>query len=157
MAFIFQISIPCDKTFLMVLSSRSSVKVKVEYQGHNFQNMAIAGALVFHKYIVFEHKNLRTLTCFVSDTQIEMSNQMDMTLKWQNGAVSNYDYLLYLNRYAAISFCFYALHQWVGQYSFCPVHLSVLSSPEHNMLKGSFKGGDVSIMRGPSCIVNNFF
>ena len=31
-AFIFYTSIPCDKTFLLVQSSRSSVKVKVKYQ-----------------------------------------------------------------------------------------------------------------------------
>ena len=30
-------SIPCDKTFLLVPKSRSSVKVKVKYQGHRFQ------------------------------------------------------------------------------------------------------------------------
>ena len=46
-------SIPCDKIFQLVPSSRSSVKVKVEYLGHNFQKMAIAGALVFHKHILF--------------------------------------------------------------------------------------------------------
>ena len=40
-------SIPCDKTLLLVPSSKSCSKVKVEYQGHNFQNMAVAGAFVF--------------------------------------------------------------------------------------------------------------
>ena len=49
-------SIPCDKTFLLVPSSRSSVKVK--YQGHSFQQkkkkkMAVAGAWVFRKHILF--------------------------------------------------------------------------------------------------------
>ena len=33
----------------------------------------------------------------------------------------------------------------------------LFSSPEHNMLKGSFKGGDVSVVCRPSCFVNNFF
>ena len=50
-AFIFHMSIPCDKTFLLV-SSSSSLKVSVEYKGHNFQKIAVAGALVFHKYIL---------------------------------------------------------------------------------------------------------
>ena len=49
-------SIPCDKTFLLVPSSRSSVKVKVKYQGHSFRTkMAVAGALAFHKHILFLH------------------------------------------------------------------------------------------------------
>ena len=46
-------SMSYDKTFLLVPSSRSSVKVKVEYQGHNFQKMAIVGASVLHKHILF--------------------------------------------------------------------------------------------------------
>ena len=33
-AFIFHMSIPCDKTFLLVPSSRSSLKVKFSFQGH---------------------------------------------------------------------------------------------------------------------------
>ena len=37
-AFIFHVSIPCEKTFLLVSSSRSSVKVEVKYQGHSFRN-----------------------------------------------------------------------------------------------------------------------
>ena len=36
-AFIFHTSIPCDKTFWLVPSSRSSVKFKVKYQGHSFR------------------------------------------------------------------------------------------------------------------------
>ena len=33
----------------------------------------------------------------------------------------------------------------------------VFSSPEHNVLKGSFLGGEVSVVRRASCVVNNFF
>lgn len=33
-----------------------------------------------------------------ADVQVEKSDQLDMTLKWQNGLISNYDYLMYLNR-----------------------------------------------------------
>ena len=51
-ALIFHMIIPCDKTFLLVPSSRSSVKVK--YQGHNFKKMAAAGAFVFHKHILLK-------------------------------------------------------------------------------------------------------
>ena len=40
-AFIFHMSIPCDKTFLLVPSSRSSVKVK--YQGHSFKKNGHCG------------------------------------------------------------------------------------------------------------------
>ena len=46
-AFIFDtIILPCDKTFLLVTSSMSYVKVK--YQGVQF-----SGAFVFHKHILF--------------------------------------------------------------------------------------------------------
>ena len=41
-------SIPFVKTFSSV--SRSSVKFKVKYLGHIFQEMAIISALVFHKH-----------------------------------------------------------------------------------------------------------
>ena len=44
---------PCDKTFLLVQSLGSSVKV--EYQGHNLKKNDVAGALVFHKHILFVH------------------------------------------------------------------------------------------------------
>ena len=40
-------------TYLLVLRSRSSAKGKVKYQGHNSQKMAVSGALVFHKHILF--------------------------------------------------------------------------------------------------------
>ena len=34
-AFIFHMCIPCGKTFSVVPRSRSSIKVKIKYQGHN--------------------------------------------------------------------------------------------------------------------------
>ena len=40
-------------THLLVPKSRSSAKVKVSYQGHISQKMAVSGALVFHKHILF--------------------------------------------------------------------------------------------------------
>ena len=36
-ALVFHMSIPCEKTFMLVPSSRSSVKVKVRYQDHSFR------------------------------------------------------------------------------------------------------------------------
>lgn len=33
-----------------------------------------------------------------SEVKIDKREKSIMTLKWQNGAISNYDYLLYLNR-----------------------------------------------------------
>ena len=55
---------PCEKTFLLVSSARSSAKV--EYQGHNFQKkkkkkekkMAIAEAFVLDKHILFMVESL---------------------------------------------------------------------------------------------------
>ena len=60
-AFIFHMSKPCEKTFLLVPSARSSAKV--EYQGHNFQKkkekkMAIAEAFVLDKHILFMVESL---------------------------------------------------------------------------------------------------
>ena len=40
-------------THLLVQRSRSSAKVKVNYQGHVSQKMDVLGALVFHKHILF--------------------------------------------------------------------------------------------------------
>ena len=48
---------------LLVPRSRSSAKVKVKYQCHVSQKMAVSGALVFHKHILFLHglkKQVRT-------------------------------------------------------------------------------------------------
>ena len=38
---------------LLVPRSRSSAKVKVKYKGYIFQKMAISGAFVFYKHILF--------------------------------------------------------------------------------------------------------
>ena len=46
--FIFHVSIPC-----LVPSSRSSAKIKLEYQNHNFQKIPVAGAFMFHEHILF--------------------------------------------------------------------------------------------------------
>ena len=47
--------IPCGYAFSLV--PKSSAKVNVKYQYHIFQNMVIAGALVFHKHILFLMEN----------------------------------------------------------------------------------------------------
>ena len=38
---------------LLVPRSRSSAKVKVKYEGYVYQEMAVSGAFVFHKHILF--------------------------------------------------------------------------------------------------------
>ena len=38
-----------------LLVPRSSAKVKVKYKGYIFQKMAVSGALVFHKHILFSY------------------------------------------------------------------------------------------------------
>ena len=38
-------------------------------------------------------------TCASTDLRLEEERQEDMTLRWQSGTCSNYDYLLYLNRW----------------------------------------------------------
>ena len=39
-------------THLLVPRSRSSAKVKVNYQGHVYQKMGVSGAFVFRKHIL---------------------------------------------------------------------------------------------------------
>jgi hypothetical protein len=48
--------------------------------------------------------SLRYLALELNDT-----GQENMTLKWQNGVISNFDYLMYLNRYiyVTIPYTFY--------------------------------------------------
>jgi len=48
----------------------------------------IAFELSAHKYFVF---------VFV-EVELEDTRQENMTLRWQNGAISNFEYLMYLNR-----------------------------------------------------------
>ena len=43
---------------LQVPRSRSSAKVKVKYKGYISQKMAVSGAFVFHKHILFFHENV---------------------------------------------------------------------------------------------------
>ena len=52
----FNMNIPCDKTFLLVPSSRSSIQKKVEYQDHDFKKTAVVGASIFHKHILFSSR-----------------------------------------------------------------------------------------------------
>ena len=48
-------------THLLVPRSRSSAKVKVKYQGHISQEMAVPGVLIFHKHILLIAKFLLLL------------------------------------------------------------------------------------------------
>ena len=52
---------------LLVLRSRSSAKVKVKYKRYISQKMAISGAFVFHKHILFFFVkwSKQTSTCYV--------------------------------------------------------------------------------------------
>ena len=55
--------IPCDNTFLLILSSRSSGKVKVKYFGHSFRkkNGRYGGVSVSQTHLV--------LTCFMGKSR----------------------------------------------------------------------------------------
>ena len=48
--FMFHMCIPCGMTFSLIPRWRLLVKVKVKYQGHFFQELAVTGALVFYKH-----------------------------------------------------------------------------------------------------------
>ena len=65
--FLCHMGIPCDKTFLVVPTSRSSVKVKVKYQGDNFQKISVVGAFMFTKHISFPNAKSPLLTKYGSD------------------------------------------------------------------------------------------
>jgi factor associated with neutral sphingomyelinase activation len=58
---------------------------------------------VTHLYLTFKSKSERDeLYHGLMDqpsVHLENTNQEVMFLQWQNGVLSNYDYLLYLNRY----------------------------------------------------------
>ena len=57
-------------THLLVPRSRSSAKVKVKYQGNVSQKMAVSGALMFHKHILFSLltlSNRKTIKVFESN------------------------------------------------------------------------------------------
>ena len=65
---------------LLVPRSRSSAKVKVKYKGYISQKMAVSGAFVFHKRILFPP----TFSKFESDTTLigktVCSSQSDVVL-----------------------------------------------------------------------------
>ena len=50
---------------LLVPRSRSSAKVKVKYKGYISQKMAVSGAFVFHKYILFLDEICITVKVFI--------------------------------------------------------------------------------------------
>ncbi|XP_052815113.1 LOW QUALITY PROTEIN: protein FAN-like [Mya arenaria] len=65
-----------------------------------------------------ERDNLHDKIMAQKDVSVESSEQQDMTLKWQNGVISNYDYLMYLNSAADRSFydlTQYPVMPWVIQ------------------------------------------
>ena len=61
-------SIPCDKTFVFVPTSRSSVKVKVKYQGHSFQKIKKKKEMA-----VAEDWCCTNISCFFSAGRVENS------------------------------------------------------------------------------------
>ena len=60
------------------------------------------GADVQHIYLSFKSMEARDelYELILKQPQVLLENleQENMTLKWQSGAVSNFDYLMYLNR-----------------------------------------------------------
>ena len=71
--FKFHISIPCDKSFLLVSRSKSNIKVTIKKK----EKMAVAGALVFHKHILLFMFSVKALTVdkiFLSNTKSSIYN-----------------------------------------------------------------------------------
>ncbi|XP_012940404.1 protein FAN [Aplysia californica] len=79
-------------------------------------------APVTHLYLAFNTEESRNQLyeeiLSLPDLSLEDTGQEDMTLKWQSGVISNYDYLLYLNSLADRSFndlSQYPVMPWVIQ------------------------------------------
>jgi factor associated with neutral sphingomyelinase activation len=86
-------------------------------ENFSFQGLEIYcdnNSQVTHLYLSFKSKAERdALYHGLLDqpfVRLENTEQEVMTLQWQNGVLSNYDYLLYINRY--------------GTYFFCPIYFS---------------------------------
>jgi len=71
-----------------------------------FQGLEFEYELNKQLYLTFKNTeirdNLYDNLLNQSKVKMEKRERCIMTLKWQNGALSNYDYLLYLNRYLYI-------------------------------------------------------
>ncbi|KAI8736726.1 protein FAN [Biomphalaria glabrata] len=79
-------------------------------------------APVSHLFMAFKTEKARNQLyesiLHLSDLNLEETRQEDVTLKWSNGFISNYDYLLYLNSLADRSFndlAQYPVMPWVIQ------------------------------------------
>lgn len=86
------------------------------------------GAPVNHLYLALKTRDCRdefySALLEQKDLSLEEERQEDMTLRWQSGACSNYDYLLYLNSLADRSFSDltqYPVMPWVIQDYTSPV------------------------------------
>ena len=76
-------SIPCDKTFLLVTSSRSSVKVKVKYQGHHeiFQSFQDGKILDESDFKAFaDDKKCTSLVCLWKGGKCMIIGEVIVTL-----------------------------------------------------------------------------
>ncbi|XP_060598454.1 protein FAN-like, partial [Ruditapes philippinarum] len=88
-----------------------------------------------HLYLAFKTKDIRDSfyekIMDQPEVNLQMPDQQDMAIKWQNGIISNYDYLMYLNSAADRSFfdlTQYPVMPWVIQ-DFTSDHLD-LEKPE---------------------------
>lgn len=75
-------------------------------QQYLFQGLEIYSAeesSVPHIYVTFQSEKARDRIYMILEespnVQLEKVHTEEMTLQWQNGIVSNYDYLMYLNWY----------------------------------------------------------
>ena len=59
---IFGMKAYLNNMHLLVPRSRSSAKVKVKYKGYVSQKMAVSGAFVFHKHILFVGSSTNAIT-----------------------------------------------------------------------------------------------
>ena len=82
-AFIFHMCVSCGKTFSSVLRSRSSVKVKLKYQVHNWCYASIVSCFIFITMLCNATNSVRGLrmdltsvTC-VEFQIISTTNQID--------------------------------------------------------------------------------
>lgn len=74
-----------------------------KFEVYSFQGLELEYEHNKQMYLTFKSTEIRDslYNNLLNQSKVKMENheRCIMTLKWQNGALSNYDYLLYLNRY----------------------------------------------------------
>lgn len=64
-----------------------------------FKNQVMFDMFCYYFKLIIFHIHLNNVFNIITAVKLEDTGQENMTLLWQNGVISNYEYLLYLNRW----------------------------------------------------------